>query len=81
MEFGNEYFLCSHSFIGYFGGHSRQLKTGRQGVRDWSLITGRGSYKTGGGGASEFLPIQIGGGGGKSSRHAEGGGGAQQVLR
>ena len=30
---------------------------------DWSLITGRGGYKTakGGGGASEVLPVQKGG--------------------
>ena len=50
-------------------------------LRDWSLITGRGgSYKTGGGGACEVLPLQKGGGGIFFS-HAEGGGGAQQVLR
>ena len=30
-------------------------------VRDWSLITGRGGYKTGGGGACEVLPLQKGG--------------------
>ena len=30
--------------------------------RDWSLITGRGGYKTGGGGAREVLPLQKGGG-------------------
>ena len=29
-------------------------------VRDWSLITGRGGYKTGGGGAREVLPIRKG---------------------
>ena len=42
--------------------------------RDWSLITGRGGYKTGGGGAREVLPLQKGGGG-KSFSHTEGGGG------
>ena len=46
-------------------------------LRDWSLITGRGGYKTGGGGAREVLPLQKGGGG-KSFSHPEGG--AQQVL-
>ena len=47
------------------------------GVRDWSLITGRGGgYKTGGGGAREVLPLRKGGGG-KSLSHAEGG--AQKV--
>ena len=30
--------------------------------RDWSLITGRGGYNTGGGGACEVLPLQKGGG-------------------
>ena len=39
--------------------------------RDWSLITGRGGYKTGGGGAC-FTPTKRGGG--KSFSHAEGGG-------
>ena len=29
---------------------------------DWSLITGRGGYKTAGGGASEVLPLQKRGG-------------------
>ena len=29
-------------------------------VRDWSLITGRGGYKTGGG-AREVLPLRKGG--------------------
>ena len=46
-------------------------------IRDWSLITGRGGYKTGGGGAREVLPLRKGGGG-KSFSHAEGG--AQKVL-
>ena len=34
------------------------------GIRDWSLITGRGGggYKTEGGGACEILPLQKGGG-------------------
>ena len=45
-------------------------------LRDWSLITGRGGYKTGGG-AREVLPLQKGGGG-KSLSHAEEG--AQQVF-
>ena len=27
-------------------------------LRDWSLITGRGDYKTGGGGGSEVLPLR-----------------------
>ena len=30
-------------------------------VRDWSLITGRGGYNTGGGGAREVLPLRKGG--------------------
>ena len=30
-------------------------------LRDWSLITGRGGYKTGGGGACEVLPLRKGG--------------------
>ena len=29
-------------------------------VRDWSLITGKGGYKTGGGGAREVLPLRKG---------------------
>ena len=37
--------------------------------RDWSLITGRGGYKPGGG---SFTPMRRGGG--KSFSHAEGGG-------
>ena len=33
-------------------------------VRDWSLITGRGGYKTGGGGGHmKFYPYEKGGGG------------------
>ena len=32
-------------------------------TRDWVLITGRGGYKTGGGGASEVLTLRKGGGG------------------
>ena len=43
-------------------------------VRDWSLITGRGGYKTGGGGHVKFYPYEKGG----QKRHAEGG--AQQVF-
>ena len=31
------------------------------GIREWSLITGRGGYKTGGGGAREVLPLPKGG--------------------
>ena len=46
-------------------------------LRDWSLITGGGGYKTGGGGAHEVLPLHRGGGGESFSR-AEGE--AQQVL-
>ena len=38
----------------------RQIYPG-QIVRDWSLITGMGSYKTGGGGAREVLPLRKGG--------------------
>ena len=30
-------------------------------IRDWSLITWSGGYKTGGGGAHEVLPIRKGG--------------------
>ena len=30
-------------------------------LRDWSLITGRGGYETGGGGAHEVLPLRKGG--------------------
>ena len=33
--------------------------------RDWSLITGRGGYKRGGGGAREVLPLRKGGWGGE----------------
>ena len=44
-------------------------------MRDWSLITGGGGYKTEGGGEHEGLPLRKGGGGGKSVSHAEGGGG------
>ena len=47
------------------------------GLRDWSLITGRGGYKTGQG-PREVLPLQNRGGGRTSFSHAEGG--AQQVL-
>ena len=47
-------------------------------IRDWSLIMGRGGYKTRGGGAREVLPLRKGGGGGKSFSHSEGG--AQKVL-
>ena len=43
-------------------------------LRDCSLITWRGGYKTGGGGC-EVLTLRKGGGGGKSLSHAEGGGG------
>ena len=46
-------------------------------IRDWSLITGWGSYKTGWV-AREVLALQKGGGGGKSLSHAEGG--PQKVL-
>ena len=42
-------------------------------IGDWSLITGRGVYKTGRG-ACEVLPLQTGAGGGKGFSHAEGGG-------
>ena len=48
----------------------------RDRLRDWSLITGRGGYETGGGGHVKFYPYEEGGG--KSFSHAEGG--AQQVL-
>ena len=44
-------------------------------LRDWSLITGRGATK-GGGGHVKFYPY-VKGGGGKSFSHAEGG--AQKV--
>ena len=30
-------------------------------LRDWSLITGRGGYKTGGGGHVKFYPYEKGG--------------------
>ena len=40
-------------------------------LRDYSLITGTGGYKTG----CEVLPLRKGGGGRKSFSHAEGGGG------
>ena len=30
-------------------------------LRDWSLITGRGGYKTGGGGHVKFNPYEKGG--------------------
>ena len=39
-------------------------------LRDWSLIMGRGGYKTGGGGRMKFYPYKKGGGG-KSFSHAE----------
>ena len=45
-------------------------------VRDWSLITGRGCYKTGGGHVKFYPPTKRGGR--KSFSHAEGG--AQKVL-
>ena len=49
------------------------------GVRDWSLIKGRGGgYKTGGGGGHVKFYAYEKGGGGKSFSHAEGG--AQKVL-
>ena len=32
-------------------------------IRDWSLIMGRGGYKTGGGGHVKFYPYEKGGGG------------------
>ena len=35
---------------------------GNDGPRDWSLITGRGGYKTGGGGHVKFYPYEKGGG-------------------
>ena len=41
-------------------------------IRDWSLITGRGGYKTGAGGHVKFYPNEKGGGGGKSFSYAEG---------
>ena len=41
-------------------------------VREWSLITGRGGYKTGRGGHVKFYPYEKGSG--KSFSHAEGGG-------
>ena len=44
-------------------------------LREWSLITRRGSYKTEGGGANKVLPLQKGGRGTTSFSHAEGGGG------
>ena len=47
-------------------------------LRDWSLITGRGGYKTEGGHVKFYPYERRGGGGGKSFSHAEGG--AQQVL-
>ena len=48
-------------------------------LRDWSLITGKWGYETGGGRHVKlFLPRRKGGGG-KSFSHAEGG--AQKVLR
>ena len=40
-------------------------------LRDWSLITGRGGYKMGGG-AREVFPLRKGEGG-TFFRHAEGG--------
>ena len=47
------------------------------GIRDWSLITGRGgATKREGGGHVKFYPYEKGGG--KSFSHAEGG--AQKVL-
>ena len=46
-------------------------------LREWSSITVRGDYKTGGG-ANKLLPLQNGGGGGSFS-HPEGGG-PQQLL-
>ena len=41
-------------------------------LRDWSLITGRGGFKTGGGGSEVFTPMKRGDG--KFYSHAEGGG-------
>ena len=37
------------------------------------MITGRGDYKTGGGGHVKFYPYEKGAGGAKSLSHAEGG--------
>ena len=41
-------------------------------LRDWSLITGRGGYKMGGGEACEVLPLQKGRGGGQRKLYAVG---------
>ena len=49
-------------------------------VRDWSLIMGRGGYKTGGGGAHEVLPLRKGGAEKVLAKLKAGGGGAQKVL-
>ena len=47
-------------------------------IRDWSLITGRGGYKMGGGGAArEVLPLRKGGGAEKVLAILKGGGGAK----
>ena len=44
-------------------------------IRDWSLITGRVGYKTGGGHVKFYPYEKKGGGGGKRFSHAEKGGG------
>ena len=46
---------------GGFLGRWCQAHDSITGLRDWSLITGRGGYKTGGGGAHEVLPLGKGG--------------------
>ena len=43
-------------------------------IRDWSLILGRGGYKTGGGGACEVLPLRKRGGAEKVLAMLKGGG-------
>ena len=53
-------------------------------IRDWSLITGRGGYKTGGGGAREVLILPKGGGGGFAEEvlaMLKGGGGSTTSFR
>ena len=47
-------------------------------LRDWSLITGRGGYKTGGGWHVKFNPYERGGGAEKVLAMLKGG--AQKVL-
>ena len=67
----NHLYFFSRDSIQYLYYYIAQLKPGHWCFRDWSLITGRGRYKTGGGGQVKFYPYDSftlssrGGGGGR----------------